>query len=100
MLVRGWIYPKYGVSHHCDNPPCVNPIHLFLATQKDNIKDRDRKGRQATLLTEEDVRKIEQIAREGDIPQRQIAKQFGITQSVVSEIKNHLLWKHLWALID
>jgi hypothetical protein len=31
--------------HHCDNPPCVNPDHLFWGTQRDNIKDAFRKGR-------------------------------------------------------
>lgn len=33
------------ILHSCDNPPCVNPKHLFLGTQQDNVKDRERKGR-------------------------------------------------------
>ena len=45
-LYIGEIPKGMKVLHKCDNPLCVNPNHLFLGTQLDNIKDRDMKGRQ------------------------------------------------------
>jgi hypothetical protein len=45
-IYRGSIPDGMKVLHTCDNPLCVNPTHLFLGTQQENIKDRDLKGRQ------------------------------------------------------
>lgn len=45
ILTHGPIPEGMVVCHHCDNPPCCNPKHLFVGTQADNVHDRDRKGR-------------------------------------------------------
>jgi hypothetical protein len=46
-LHSGYPAGDFEVLHHCDNPPCCNPLHLFLGTNLDNIRDRDAKGRTA-----------------------------------------------------
>ena len=56
VLAHGPIPNDLWVLHHCDNPACVNPDHLFLGTNQDNVDDRQRKGRGHTGYVSPDRR--------------------------------------------
>ena len=74
------------VMHTCDNRRCVNPKHLTLGTQKENVDDMMRKGRKYKILSEEQILEIKSLLAEGH-KQYTIADKFGIHQSVISRIK-------------
>ncbi len=86
------------VLHHCDNPPCCNPAHLFLGTKKDNACDRNRKERQArgehhgcAKLTKNDVRTIRFDSRS----MRTIAADYNVSHVTINRIKTRQSWAHI-----
>lgn len=90
------------VCHRCDNPSCVNPEHLFLGTHDDNMKDMAKKGRGKSgrkpgqkhgicKLTDDLVRKI----RADNRYQRLIAKELGVSQTTISNVKLGKIWTHV-----
>jgi hypothetical protein len=91
------------VCHKCDNKLCINPDHLFLGTQADNMQDMDEKGRRVSVpsrgekhgmakLTEEQVIEIRSLT---GITQREIAKKYDLSETHVSEIRKRKTWKHI-----
>lgn len=103
-LFNGPIPTGMFVLHRCDNRKCVNPSHLFLGTQSDNMADMVSKGRGKTLRGEShnNAKITESIAREiiikstlREISQRKIADMFGVSQALVSSILNGKRWAHL-----
>ena len=82
------------ICHRCDNPICVNPAHLFLGTQLDNMRDMNAKGRNGrTKLTGKSVASIRALA--GHVAQCDIAEMFSVTQGVVSKIIRRATWRHV-----
>ncbi len=90
-LTHGKIPRGLCVCHHCDNPSCVNPSHLFLGTQGDNQLDAVRKGRKSKLTVDE-VREIREIQDEGGWTQQEIADAFGVDRSTIYSIKRGKTW--------
>lgn len=100
---------SYGVipeglfmCHHCDNPGCVNPRHLFLGTQTDNMQDAAKKGRMArgdvhaqSKLTENEVLEIRKLLAQGERSQQDIGDEFDVHQATVSKIKLGARWSWL-----
>jgi|SRR5262252_8722530 len=96
-LAFGPLLPSLFVCHHCDNPPCVNPAHLFAGTNADNVSDAVQKGRlkpppPCIKLTIEQIREIRELCAR-KLPQKAIAAQFGLHQSQVSKIWRRTNWK-------
>ena len=91
------------VCHSCDNPECTNPEHLWIGTHKDNIADRDQKGRgnppigeraQAAMLTESQVLDIRKRVAAGE-RQYIVAASYGVCKQTVCSIVNRKTWRHI-----
>lgn len=98
--INGPVPEGLCVCHHCDNPPCCNPKHLFLGTNLDNIKDMIAKGRNpkgealAKKLNNTSVLEIRARRAKGETC-LSIAKDFNISRSMVGHIAQGRQWAHL-----
>jgi hypothetical protein len=79
------------VLHQCDNPPCVNPDHLFLGTNAENMADRDAKGRQRpgrlagldhprVKLSYDKADEIRALVASGRFTKAEIGRQYGVNR--------------------
>jgi len=90
------------ICHTCDNRACINPDHLFIGTQADNMRDCEAKGRHPYLgkcgedhlmakLTFYEVQKIRKMI--GATTQKEIAQMFNVSPMAISDIKRGVRWK-------
>ena len=105
-LHYGPIPLSFNVLHKCDNPSCIRPDHLFIGTQKDNLKDCAQKKRTASQkypelrqgkgnvkLSEKDVKTIRESYKSGGFTVVGLGKTFGVYHSQICRIINRKSWK-------
>ena len=92
------------VLHRCDNPPCVNPAHLFLGDNSANVADRMRKGRgykgesaPQAILTEADVLEIRRRIIKGHPVHgmKPMSREFGVSPGTIKAAIIRKSWKHI-----
>jgi len=102
ILHKGEIPKGFEVCHKCDNPPCVNPAHLFLGTHNDNMRDMKQKKRCALgerhglhKLTTEQVKKIRSEYVRGIITHKMLGEIYGVDRHTIGDIINKKYWTHI-----
>jgi hypothetical protein len=108
ILARTGRLTKHGTfaCHHCDNPECYEGLHLFEGTYVENNQDRVSKGRSRggrflgeahpnSKLTNEAVAEIRALPCIRRVDRSRLEKQFGVSASVLYEIRSRAAWGHL-----
>lgn len=83
--------------HHCDNPPCCNPAHLFLGDIATNVADKMAKGRHKTLgkLTKQQVQEIRKLYATGHWTLRQLSQKYQRSVESLRKVVKGIVWKNI-----
>lgn len=122
QLLRGPIPEGMDICHHCDNPPCCNPDHLFVGTHAENMADYAKKGlwkprpvprgdahhtrrhpelvKRGALngmakLSEDSVREIRRVFALGGKSKVALAAEFGVTRTLIYLVVTNQAWRHV-----
>jgi hypothetical protein len=104
VLTRGDIPDGIWICHHCDNPKCVNPDHLFPGTPQDDMTDMIKKGRAkhafcethpSSLHTDAQIANLKAWLLEGKTSKARLGRMFNFDRSSVTKIGKGLLWKQV-----
>lgn len=105
--IRKGPIPKGAVVRHsCDNPSCINPAHLSIGTQLDNVRDMFARGREnkargeragQAKLTAEQVREIRSAYVSGVYRKGAgaLARKYGVSKPAIQAILNGESWRHV-----
>ena len=110
-MVYGSIKSGMSICHKCDNPSCVNPLHLFEGTHQDNMEDMKRKGRRACTdgmkfcdnkgekhgkakLTSEHVKSIRLFYSLEQVTQKKLSEMYGVYRQAINDVINRVTWNH------
>lgn len=106
VLTHGDILDDLQVLHRCDNPPCVNPAHLYLGRNSDNIRDKVDRGRSSfsqpkhqndkhwrAKLTNEQVQYIRSNYKGIKGEQLKFAQQYNVSRATICNILKNKSWK-------
>lgn len=99
-MQNGSIPDGLKVLHRCDNPLCVNPAHLFIGTQKDNMEDRESKGRGADRRGNKNGRsKIPAESIPAIMASTEslsgLAARYGVSKTAIRYIRIRKNWAHI-----
>lgn len=108
IIENGALNAKAFICHHCDNPTCVRPSHLFLGDPLVNMADKVSKGRakgahkgadhHAAKLDRQkviDIRERYDNRKLVPVTQRALAEEYGLHQVTISEIVTRKIWSHI-----